>query len=55
MNSCELVTLISAIACHLSNTCIKEELSILAPALTQLGDTLQTILAHNELCEDKKN
>ena len=51
MNSCELVTYISSLACAISKTCSKEELPVLATILTQLGDTLETILAHEEACQ----
>lgn len=53
MNSCELVASISAIACALSKQCSKDELSILAAAFTQLGDSIATILAHDEVCNNK--
>ena len=53
MNSCELVTYVSSLACAISKNCSKEELTVLATVLTQLGDTLETILAHEEVC--KKN
>lgn len=52
MTSCELVTFVSSIACALSNCYEDEELAVLAAALTQLGDTLSTILAHKEDCKD---
>ncbi len=47
MTSCELVTFVSSLACSLANCYSDEELAVLAAALTQLGDTLETILAHN--------
>lgn len=50
MNSCELVTFISSLACAISKCYTKEELSVLATAFAQLGDTLSTILAHDDLC-----
>ncbi len=50
MNSCELVTYISSLACAISKTCSKEELAVLATIFAQLGDTLATILAHEEVC-----
>lgn len=50
MNSCELVTLISTLACTLSKIYTKEELTIMAAAFSQLGETLETILTHDELC-----
>lgn len=50
MNSCELVTLVSSLACTLTKCYSNEELAVLAAILSQLGDTLTTILAHDELC-----
>lgn len=50
MNSCELVTFISSLACAIAKTHSKEEISALATVFTQLGDTLSTILAHDDLC-----
>lgn len=44
MNSCEIVTTITAIACALSESCSEEELELISAALTQLADTLSTIL-----------
>ena len=55
MNSCELVTTITALACSLQKCCSKEELTILAAAFTQLGDTLATIAVHNEICKSNGN
>lgn len=54
MKSCELVTLISAVACSISNCYSDDELAVLATAFTQLGDTLATILA-SEALEQSKN
>ena len=54
MNSCELVTYISSVACLISQACSREEVAVLATAFAQLGDTLSTILAHDELCDTKE-
>jgi len=54
LNPCELVTLISSLACAISKTFSAEEISILAAVFTQLGDSLATILAAGELCENVK-
>ncbi|SFR83731.1 DUF6774 domain-containing protein [Anaeromicropila populeti] len=51
MNSCELVTFITALACAISKCYTEEEVAILAAAITQLGDTLATILTQKEICE----
>lgn len=53
MNSCELVTFVSSLACVLSENCTTDELSIMAAVFTQLGDTLVTIVTHNEVCCNK--
>ena len=45
MQSCELVTLISTVACILAENYSDEEHAIMAAAFTQLGDSLATILA----------
>jgi hypothetical protein len=50
MQSCELVSYITALACAISKCCSNDELSVLATAFTQLGDTLATIAAQNQLC-----
>lgn len=54
MNSCELVTFISTIACAIANCSTPEETAILASIFTQLGDTLETITVHNDICNPKK-
>lgn len=50
MSSCELVIFISEIACLLSKCYTKEELELYSNIFTQLGDTLATMLTHNEIC-----
>jgi len=52
MNSCELVAYITAIACTISKCYSDEEIALMAAAFTQLGDTLTTILAQNEVCKE---
>lgn len=54
MNSCEFITFISAAACALAKNCDKEELSVLAVAFNQLGDSLITYLAHQDFCAAQK-
>lgn len=49
MQSCELVTLISTLACAISESCSPEETVLLAAILTQLGDTLTTISTNNDI------
>lgn len=50
LNSCELITLISTVACTLSKLHTKEELAMMASVFSQLEDSLATIIAHDELC-----
>jgi hypothetical protein len=58
---CELITLISAIACAIIKCNDEDTISILAVSLTQLGDTLATFLTQKDImdkraqeCEDKR-
>jgi hypothetical protein len=53
MGPCELTAAINAAACWLSNQLSEKELALLAASLTQLGDTLTTILAKRAICEKK--
>ncbi|MGN0314702.1 MAG: DUF6774 domain-containing protein [Fusicatenibacter sp.] len=55
LNSCELVTLVSTIACQISKCCSEEELAVLAAIFTQLGDTLATMIAHKNFCQKDTN
>lgn len=50
MNSCELVTFISALACAISKDLSNDEIVLLAAIFTQLGDTLATIATQNQIC-----
>lgn len=52
MNSCELVTLVSSFACALAKLYPPEELAVIAAVFTQLGDTLETIQANEERCQN---
>jgi hypothetical protein len=49
MNECELLSLITVIACAIAQNCSEEEIGLLAAVFTQLGDSLATILAKREL------
>lgn len=51
MDECELIMLVSTVACTLSKCCSTDELNILSVVFTQLGDSLATILAKRQLCE----
>ena len=55
MNSCELAAYVSSVACAIAKSCRKEDLAVMAAVFTQLGDTLTTILAHQEACEIAEN
>jgi len=52
MRSCEFVTLITAIACSITECYSSEELPVIAAVFTQLGDTIATMLAQEEFCND---
>lgn len=52
MNSCCLVATLTGIACTLSKCLSEEELEVLAASLSQLGDTISTILANESLIEE---
>ena len=48
MNSRELITFISTLACVISDCYTSEEIELMAVVFTQLGDTLSTILVSKE-------
>ena len=50
MNACELTATITAIANWLACQLSQEELELLGVSLTQLGDTLLTIVTQNGIC-----
>lgn len=52
MNSCELVMVISSIACSISQNLTNDEINLLAAILTQLGDTLATIATTRDMNSD---
>jgi hypothetical protein len=52
MNSCELVTYVSSIACLMAKNCSTEELELLAAIFNQLGDTIDTILVNEANCSN---
>lgn len=55
MNSCELVSLVTALSCGIAKCYSKEELPLIIAILTQLADTLTTILAADELNSPREN
>lgn len=54
MQSCELVTFVTAVACTMSQCYSEDELAVIAAVFSQLGDTLATILAQEQLCSNDK-
>ena len=50
MNACELTASITAIANYLACRLSTQELELLGVSLTQLGDTLLTIVTQKSLC-----
>lgn len=50
MNACELTTTITAIANYLACQLSVEELELLGVSLTQLGDTVLTIVTQKSIC-----
>lgn len=54
MGDCELIALISTIACAIIKCSTIDEISILSVSLTQLGDTLATFLAQREIAENRE-
>jgi hypothetical protein len=54
MNSCELVTFITAISCGIAKCFPKEELPLISAIFTELADTLSTIVVVEELNATKE-
>lgn len=50
LDPCELTACLSALSCTIYKIFPREELPVLASALSQLGDTLETMLAQEERC-----
>ena len=50
MNACELTATITAIANWLAGQMSQEELELLGVSLTQLGDTILTIVTQKGIC-----
>lgn len=55
MDECEFVVLISTLACSISKCYSNDEIALLAAILTQLGDTLATIVTKKELSDKPTN
>ena len=54
MNACELTASITAIANYLSCQLTTEQLELLGVTLTQLGDTILTIVTQRSICCPKE-
>lgn len=54
MNACEITASVTAVANVLAQNLGDDELALLGAILTQLGDTLETISAQRELCQNRK-
>lgn len=52
MNSCEFVTFVSIIASSIAKNKTQNEINLLAAFFSQLGDTLATISAFDDIKED---
>ena len=50
MNACELTAAITAMANYLASQLSQEQLELLGVTLTQLGDTLLTIVTQKSIC-----
>ena len=50
MNSCELTASITAVANALACKLTEDEMTLLGVTLTQLGDTLLTIVTQRSIC-----
>ena len=55
MNACELTATITAIANYLACRLTQDELELLGVSLTQLGDTLLTIVTQKGICCPQNN
>ena len=54
MDGCELMTLVTAIACGITKCSSEDEINILSVAFSQLGDCLATYLAQKQICEERQ-
>lgn len=50
VNACELTATITAIANYLASQLPQDQLELLGVSLTQLGDTLLTIVTQKSIC-----
>lgn len=54
LDECELVLFISGIACGIAKCYDNDELALMAAIFSQLGDTLATISAKRDLCNNEE-
>ena len=54
MNSCELLSFITSLACLMSNSLDDDCLGVLSAVFTQLGGSIATILANRNMLDTKK-
>lgn len=54
MNACEITASVTAIANIIAQKLNDDEIALLGAIFTQLGDTLETITAQRELCQNQK-
>ena len=55
MDGCSMNITVSALACAIAKGKSNSEISLLAVMFTQLGDSLATIAATNEICCTQKD
>lgn len=53
MDGCSLNLSVSALACAIAKGKSNDDIALLAIVFTQLGDSLATIAAGNEICQGK--
>lgn len=54
MNACEITASVTALANIIAQKLENDELALLGAIFTQLGDTLETITAQRELCQNQQ-
>ena len=54
MTSCELAAYVSSLACAISRRSSAEEMELMSAVFIQLGETLHTMLTHDEICRRKE-
>lgn len=52
MNPCELVALVSTLSCVISENFDNDELTLISSLLTQLGDSIASIVAARAFCKN---